>query len=182
MAYTIRPAVSADIPALRRLIELSVRGLQAADYSPTQRERALAEVYGVDTQLIADGTYYVAETRAPEGVLLVGAGGWSRHKTLFGGDRWSRREDELLDPGSDAARIRAFFVHPEWARRGVATLLLEACEQAARRAGFSAFEMGATLTGVPMYKARGYVELATSDVPLAGGEVLRIVHMRKEAG
>jgi len=179
----IRQAVAADIPVLRELIEASVRGLQAQDYTPTQLESALRTVYGVDSQLIADGTYFVAETeeanpdREP---CITGCGGWSKRKTLYGGDRWTGREDELLDPLCDAAKIRAFFIHPAWARRGIGSKILESCETAARAAGFTRFEMGATLTGVPMYRARGYVELEQLAVPLENGKSLPIVRMAKQ--
>lgn len=178
----IRQAVAADIPILRELIEASVRGLQAQDYTPTQLDSALKTVYGVDSQLIADGTYLVAETEeanAERGPFIAGCGGWSKRKTLYGGDRWTGREDELLDPLRDAAKIRAFFVHPAWARRGIGSKILESCEAAARAAGFTRFEMGATLTGVPMYRARGYVELEHLEVPLENGESLPIVRMAK---
>ena len=138
MNIRIRPAVSADIPILRELIDASVRGLQSHDYTPAQIERALATVYGVDTQLISDGTYLVAETNAgtdvhetSEAPLIVGCGGWSKRKTLYGGDQWTGREAALLDPQHDAAKIRAFFIHPTWARRGIGSLILEACENAA---------------------------------------------------
>jgi GNAT superfamily N-acetyltransferase len=185
----IRQAIAADIPILRELIEASVRGLQAQDYTPTQLESALKTVYGVDSQLIADGTYFVAEAEASEAEprtakregVIVGCGGWSKRKTLYGGDRWTEREDELLDPLRDAAKIRAFFIHPAWARRGIGSRILETCEAAARAAGFTRFEMGATLTGVPMYRARGYVELEHLEVPLANGESLPIVRMAKKA-
>lgn len=185
----IRQAVAADIPILRELIEASVRGLQAQDYTPTQLESALKSVYGVDSQLIADGTYFVAEAEISEAKpktakrenVIVGCGGWSKRKTLYGGDRWTRREDDLLDPLRDAAKIRAFFIHPAWARRGIGSRILETCEAAARAAGFTRFEMGATLTGVPMYRARGYVELEHLEVPLANGESLPIVRMAKKA-
>ena len=175
MDFTLRQAVAADIPALRALIEASVRGLQAADYTPAQIEGALQTVYGVDSQLIADGTYFVVEAEA----VIVGCGGWSKHKTLFGGDRWTGREDSLLNPEQDAAKIRAFFVHPDWVRRGIGSMVLEACEKAASAAGFTRFEMGATLTGVPLYRARGYVALENLTAPLRNGESLAIVRMEK---
>src|SRR5262249_32659710 len=152
----IRPASTADIPCLRGLIDASVRKLQAGDYTPAQIERALDSVYGVDTQLIADGTYYVAEEHSLGETVIAGCGGWSKRKTLFGGDHYAGREDALLDPRLDAAKIRAFFIHPDWARRGVGGLILETCEHAARQAGFTRLEMGATLTGVPFYQAKGY--------------------------
>jgi len=175
MNLTLRQAVAADVSTLRVLIDASVRGLQAADYTPTQIEGALQTVYGVDSQLIADGTYFVVET----GSAIVGCGGWSQRKTLFGGDRWTGREDALLDPRQDAAKIRAFFVHPSWVRRGIGSMILEACERAAIAAGFTRLEMGATLTGVPLYRARGYVSLENLDVPLENGNSIAVVRMEK---
>ena len=146
--------------------------------SPGQIEGALETVYGVDSQLIADGTYFVVEAEK----IIAGCGGWSKHKTLFGGDRWTAREDSLLDPRHDAAKIRAFFVHPDWVRRGIGSMILEACEKAATAAGFTRLEMGATLTGVPLYSARGYGALETLDVPLQNGESIRVVRMQKRVG
>jgi N-acetylglutamate synthase-like GNAT family acetyltransferase len=178
MTFSLRKATEHDVPVLRELIDASVRGLQSADYSPTQIESALATVYGVDSQLIADGTYFVVESDEAEN-KIVACGGWSRRKTLYGGDRWTGREDSLLDPEKDAAKIRAFFVHPAWVRRGIGTILLDACEQAALAAGFRRLEMGATLSGVPLYAARGYVALEDLAVPLANGESLPIVRMEK---
>jgi len=181
MKIRIRQAVTADVPILRELIDASVRGLQTRDYTPSQIESALATVYGVDTQLIADGTYLVAEAEAGADTapLIVGCGGWSKRKTLYGGDQWTGREAALLDPRHDAAKIRAFFIHPSWARRGIGSMILEACENAVIAAGFTRFEMGATLTGVPLYLARGYVALENLEVPLANGEALPIVRMEK---
>ena len=178
MNFSLRKANEQDVPTLRKLIDASVRGLQSSDYSPTQIESALATVYGVDSQLIADGTYFVVETAEPE-KKIVACGGWSQRKTLYGGDRWTGREDSLLDPKKDAAKIRAFFVHPDWVRRGIGTILLDACEHAALVAGFRRFEMGATLSGVPLYAARGYVSLENLAVLLANGESLPIVRMEK---
>ena len=172
---SLRQAVAVDIPPLRVLIDASVRGLQAVEYTPAQIEGALQTVYGVDSQLIADGTYYVVEAES----VIVGCGGWSKRKTLFGGDRWTGREDSLLNPQQDAAKIRAFFVHPKWVRRGIGSMILEACEKAASAAGFTRFEMGATLTGVPLYRARGYVVLENLDVPLTNGESLAVIRMEK---
>ena len=177
MNLTLRQAVREDIPTLRKLIDASVRGLQTVDYTQPQIEGALQTVYGVDSQLIADGTYYVVQAE-PES-LIAGCGGWSKRKTLFDGDRWTGREDSLLNPQRDAAKIRAFFVHPNWVRRGIGSMLLEACEKAASAAGFTRFEMGATLTGVPLYRARGYVVLENLDVPLKNGESLAVIRMEK---
>jgi GNAT superfamily N-acetyltransferase len=159
--------------------------LQAQDYTPSQLESALRTVYGVDSQLISDGTYFAVEStmEADTGdgqTMIVGCGGWSKRKTLYGGDVWMAREDTLLDPATDAAKIRAFFVHPSWARRGIGGLILDACESAAIRAGFRRLEMGATLTGVPFYLARGYVALEKLAVPLEAGETLPIVRMARD--
>jgi GNAT superfamily N-acetyltransferase len=192
MRFRIRLADPRDIPALRELIEVSVRGLQANDYSPEQLEGALRSIYGVDTQLISDGTYFAAEAielDEPEldensrtnstQPILVGCGGWSKRKTLFGGDQFAAREDSLLDPAKDAAKIRAFFVHPTWARRGIGGMILDACERAAVEAGFHRLEMGATLTGVPFYRAKGYTEIERVEAPLANGLTLPVVRMGK---
>jgi N-acetylglutamate synthase-like GNAT family acetyltransferase len=173
----LRLATLDDVPALTALIAASVRVLQANEYTPSQREKALEKVFGVDTQLISDGTYFVAE----EDGQIAGCGGWSKRKTLFGADHCAGREDALLDPSHEAAKIRAFFIHPDWARRGIGTKILAACEDAARTEGFSRFEMGATLTGVALYKARGYREAEHLEVALGDGEVLPIVRMEKSS-
>jgi GNAT superfamily N-acetyltransferase len=195
MSVRIRQAVAADVPVLRELIDASVRGLQTQDYDAAQIEGALRTVFGVDSQLIADGTFLVAEATTadvaePVGlqgaqtgvpVLLVGCGGWSKRKTLYGGDQFAGREDLLLDPARDAAKIRAFFVHPAWARRGVGTLILDACEAAARAAGFTRYEMGATLTGAKLFGVKGYVALRHIEIALVNGESLPVIHMEKSA-
>lgn len=178
MEIKLRPALDSDRAAITRLIDRSVRILQAGDYSRAQIEGALGTVFGVDTQLLADGTYYVAESATGE---LAGCGGWSKRKTLFGSDRASVREPELLDPIQDAAKIRAFFIDPAWARQGIGTLILEECERAALAAGFRRFEMGATLTGVKLYEERGYVPTGQIEVELANGARLPIVRMEKSA-
>jgi N-acetylglutamate synthase-like GNAT family acetyltransferase len=184
MKMSLRKATPADVPRISEVIEASVRGLQANDYTPAQIEGALKSVYGVDSQLIADGTYFVAEVsgQATEASEIVACGGWSKRKTLYGGDQFSGREDSLLDPPCDAAKIRAFFVHPNWARRGIGSQILEACENAAIGAGFRRLEMGATLSGVAFYRARGYVEVENQSAPLANGETLPIVKMAKPVG
>ncbi len=193
----IRLATRDDVPALGRLIERSARALQRADYTAAQIDAALASVYGADTTLIDDGTYFVVETaaRANAGAdanaddgaevhadahaALVACGGWSRFRTLYGGDRWGERNDARLDPAVDAARIRAFFVDPACARRGVGSLLLDACENAARAAGFRRFELGATLTGVRLFERRGYEPLERVEIPLPGDLTLAVVRMLK---
>lgn len=183
--FHVRIATPADVPVLRELIAASVRELQAEDYSREQLEAALETVYGVDSQLIADGTYFavetpdVTQTTTSADALIVGCGGWSKRRTLFGGDVWSGREDTLLDPHTEPAKIRAFFVHPEWARRGIGSIILDACESAAKAAGFTRLEMGATLTGVPFYRARSYKELESIQVPLKDGLSLPIIRMAK---
>ena len=176
---SLRLATHSDEPALHTLIAASVRGLQTNDYSPEQIDGALGTLLGLDTQLVADGTYFVAEARAACARILVGCGGWSHRKTLFGSDHAPVRENDFLDPATDAAKIRAFFIHPDWARRGIGSKILQSCESAARAAGFSRFEMGATLTGVPLYLARGYHILERIAVPLRNGAALPIVRMAK---
>ena len=178
--WQIRIAREEDIPALHGLIEASVRGLQAGDYTPAQIEGALGTVLGLDTQLIRDQTYFVVEVPgAGTKPTLAACGGWSKRKTLFGSDGASVREPELLDPATDAAKVRAIFVHPAFARRGLGTLILAHVEAAAQAAGFTRFEMGSTLTGVPLYLLKGYVEVERIAVPLANGESLPVVRMIK---
>ncbi len=183
-AFAIRPAISADIPVLRELIDASVRRLQSGDYSAAQIDSALRTVFGVDSQLVNDGTYLLVEAvpaDSSEKIVIVACGGWSKRKTLYGGDRWRDRQDDMLDPETEAAKIRAFFIHPDWARQGIGTLLLDACESAARAAGFTRFEMGATLTGAKLFQKRGYLAMERLDVPLESDITLPIIHMVKEA-
>ncbi len=180
----LRLAHEGDIPALHDLIEASVRGLQAGDYTPAQIEGALGTVLGLDSQLIRDRTYFVAEfpdPGTPGQMLLAGCGGWSKRHTLFGADRGPGRAPELLDPATDAAKVRAIFVHPAFARRGLGSLILARVEAEAVAAGFRRFEMGSTLTGVPLYRLRGYVETERLAVPLANGEAVSVVRMAKSA-
>jgi GNAT superfamily N-acetyltransferase len=173
--YSLRPAIDADVPALRALIADSVRGLSVGYYTPEQAEHALVHVFGPDTQLIADGTYYVVQTSH----ALVAAGGWSRRRTLYGGDQTKAGEDPLLDPATEPARIRAFFVHPAWARRGLGRLLFEHCLSAARAAGFRELTLVATLPGVPLYEAVGFVSEERFAVPMSGGIELPVIRMRR---
>ncbi|HEY2470879.1 MAG TPA: GNAT family N-acetyltransferase [Terracidiphilus sp.] len=180
--FHLRLATVADIPALKVLIEASVRGLQVNDYTPQQIEGALGTVLGLDTQLIRDRTYYIAEILDQNRkAQSAGCGGWSKRKTLFGADAGPGREPELLDPLTDAAKVRAIFVHPGFARRGLGSLIQATVEEAARAAGFRRFEMGSTLTGVPLYRLKGYVETERIAVPLANGEALPVVKMVKTA-
>ena len=173
---TLRLARSDDVPLLEAPIPLSARALQAATYSPAQIEGALGTVFAVDRQLIADETYFVAERDSE----MVACGGWSRRKTLFGGDRGrSPLGDSLLDPNADAARIRAFFVHPAYARRGIGRLMMSACERAAAGDGFRALELVATLAGEPLYAAFAFQVVERYDVALANGLSLPVVRMAK---
>ncbi|WP_295790935.1 GNAT family N-acetyltransferase [Mucilaginibacter sp.] len=175
MPLTTRLATLKDIPQLNELIALSVRGLSTEYYTPNQIESAIKYIFGIDTQLIIDGTYYIAEK---DGVL-VGCGGWSKRNTLYGGDQHKDIEDPLLNPATDAARIRAFFVHPGYARQGIGRVIMNVCEDAAKSNGFTTFELGATLPGVPLYEVMGYHAIERIDAPLADGEILGIVKMKK---
>ena len=165
-----------DLPTLAVLIAASVRGLQRSHYSVDQMEGAIGSAFGVDTQLIHDGTYFAAET---EGKVIAGCGGWSRRRTLYGSDHVAGKDDALLDPATEPAKIRAFFIHPDWARQGIGTGILQACEQAAMDAGFTRLELAATLTGEPLFRARGFTETGRFDVPLPNGIMLPVVRMTK---
>jgi GNAT superfamily N-acetyltransferase len=169
----IRLATAEDLPALKALIPLSARALSRGYYSEEQTEGAIRYVFGPDSRLIADGTYFAAE----EDGELAGCGGWSRRRTLFGGDQMKSAEDPLLDPATEAARIRAFFVHPAFARRGVGSAILGACMDAARAAGFRRMELASTLPGVPLYEAFGFEKREPIDVPLPDGVVLPVIRM-----
>lgn len=175
MTLNLRAARLDDVAALERLIAASAHGLSRQDYTAAQIEAALGNAWGVDTELIRDGTYFVAESEGE----IVACGGWSRRKTLFGADAQPGRESELLDPKRDAARIRAFFVHPDWARRGIGRRLLARCEAEARRHGFRSAELMATLPGTRLYGAFGYVGEERVAHPLAGGLTIDFVPMRK---
>ncbi len=177
IGFHLRTAVPSDVPAIRALIQESVRGLQHRHYTPSQIDGALATVFTVDTRLVADGTYFVAFA---DDETLAGCGGWSRRRTLYGGDQNLEAPDmNFLDPALDAAKIRAIFVAPEYARRGLGTFLLQAAEQAAIAAGFTRFEMGSTLTGVPLYTLRGYREIQRVSVPVSDRDTIEIVRMEK---
>jgi len=170
-----RLATFEDIPELQNLIATSVRGLSTGYYTLNQIESAITYVFGVDSQLITDGTYYLLELDD----AIAACGGWSKRNTLYGGNQYKEKEDPLLNPAVDAARIRAFFVHPDYARRGIGRRLINHCEQAAQNAGFKTLELGSTLPGVPLYEAMGYRVIERVDVPMPDGETLGIVKMRK---
>ncbi len=172
----IRAATAEDVASLRELIRASVTQLQAADYSEGQRQNALGGIFGVDPVLIDDGTYFVALSNS----LICACGGWSRRATPFGSDRSPARDDRLLDPERDAARIRALFVHPDYARRGFGSAMLKACEAAARAAGFHRAELTATLTGVKLFRVHQYIPIEEIRIPLANGELLPVLRMMKE--
>jgi predicted N-acetyltransferase YhbS len=174
-ATTVRVARDRDVAAIEALIPVSARVLQAATYTAAQIEAALGSVFAVDRQLIADATYFVAERDG----AIVGCGGWSRRRTLFGGDRGVPRDDALLDPLREAARIRAFFVHPACARQGIGGLLMRACEGAAATDGFATLELVATLAGEPLYAAFAFRAVERYELTLANGLPLPVVRMRK---
>lgn len=175
MNITLRPALESDVPRLTRLIERSARALSAGYYSEAQIDAAVRYVFGVDSRLIADGTYLVAMVDGE----IAGCGGWSRRRTLYGGDQRPVGADEWLDPKTDAARIRAFFVSPEFARRGIGRALLNACAMAAAHAGYRRLELMATLPGVPLYAAEGFVESDWVTDVLPDGTAIDFVRMER---
>jgi GNAT superfamily N-acetyltransferase len=170
----LRLATPADVPALRALIDVSVRGLSAGFYTDSQIGSALKYVFGPDTHLIADGTYYVIEAGG-----LVAAGGWGRRRTLYGGDQTRGADDPFLDPATEPARIRAFYVHPDHARRGLARRLFERCATDAAGAGFRSLELMATLPGEPLYQALGFTAVERMAAVLPDGETLPLVRMTR---
>ena len=172
----IRKATLDERESIKELIAASARRLSREHYDDTQIEAAIATVFGVDTDLIEDGTYFVAEIEG----TLAGCGGWSRRKTLFGGDQYSSRDTGYLDPESEPAKIRAFFIHPDHARKGIARAILARCEDEARAHGFRQLELMATLPGVEFYKTSGFSELGTFDLDLSEEVKLELVPMRKE--
>jgi GNAT superfamily N-acetyltransferase len=172
---TLRKATLADIPALNALIARSARRLSTEDYRPQQIEGALRGAFGVDTQLLADETYFVAE----EAGQIVGCGGWSFRSTLFGSDARAGRDSSILDPKTQPAKIRAFFVDPGMARRGIGSLLLEHCETEARARGFLKVELMATLPGVKLYAARGYAGAPKVHIDVGSGETIEFIPMQK---
>ena len=170
-----RVALEEDQTAIQSLLEASVRKLQTDVYSAAQIEAALGPVYAVDHQLIKDGTYFVVES----GGNLIGCGGWSRRKTLYGAGLAQVQPDHLLDPTQDSAKVRAFFVHPHWARQGVGSAIMQVCERHIRLAGFKSAEMIATLTGEPLYGSFGYEAGERYPISLPNGLELPVVRMTK---
>lgn len=171
----LRAATHDDLDAIRALIPLSVRGLSGGYYSPRQIESAIRYVFGPDTQLIRDGTYFVVEDAGE----IVGCGGWSLRRTLYGGDQAKEVEDPRLDPATEPARIRAFFVHPDHARRGIASRIMDACVDAARAAGFRSLQLAATLPGEPLYRAFGFEAVEQIESTLPDGVEVRFVRMAR---
>ena len=172
--FVLRLATSDDVPALETLIAESVRGLGQPDYSAGQVEAALGNVWAVDRHLIQDGTFWIAEASGE----IIGCGGWSRRRAIVGsGERVS--EADILSPANDAARIRAFFVHPGWARRGIGTALLKKCEDEARAAGFRSVELLATLPGRRLYASRGYTAGEPYEFPLGQDQTHTVIPMSK---
>ncbi|HWZ63380.1 MAG TPA: GNAT family N-acetyltransferase [Steroidobacteraceae bacterium] len=171
----LRTATLDDVAAIEAIIVESAHGLGAGDYTHATIEAALKGAFGVDTQLLKDRSYFVAEVRGE----LAACGGWSFRRTLFGSDARADRDPQSLDPKLDAAKIRAFFVRPKFARLGIGSALLQRCEQEAQRFGFRRFELMATLPGVRLYQARGYQPGEKIRWPLPGGLAIEFVPMAK---
>jgi GNAT superfamily N-acetyltransferase len=175
--FTLRLARLDDVPALRSLMDASMRIHLAAVLSPDEVDASFA-IMGLDTQLIDDGTYYVVECEG----RVAGCGGWSRRATLFGGDHSAGRDAALLDPKADAARVRAMYTHPDFARQGVGRLILGVCEEKAAAEGFTRTELGATMSGLPLYRAYGYLEIEQLRVDTPSGVRVPIIRMGKTIG
>ena len=173
-----RIATAKDVPAIIDLMQLSIAE-NMKQFLSAEEIVAAQETMGVDRSLIEDGTYFVIEAMVEGEAILVGCGGWGKRKTLYGGDHTVGRDDSLSDPSIDAARIRAMYTHPEWARRGIGTYLLELGEDAARVAGFKQIELGSTVPGEPLYLARGYVELSRETNIAENGEENIVIKMTK---
>lgn len=176
--YRLRVATRDDLDAIRALMQASMDAF-LPKYYPADQAEVAPEFMGLDTQLVDDATYFVVEDG--EG-RVVGSGGWGKRATLFGGDASPRRSAALLDPKTDAARVRAMYTHPDHARRGIGRMVIDACERAAADAGFTRTELGATLPGVPLYEAVGYKEIERSDVTASNGVVVPVIRMGKAIG
>jgi len=176
MDYIFRKAHLDDRPAIQQLIKESARSLSREHYSEQQIEATVATVFGVDTNLIVDGTYFVAESNGE----LIGCGGWSKRKTLFGGDQYSTRDASYLDPRTEAAKIRAFFIHPGHARKGIARAILAACEAEAKAAGFQSLELMSTLPGIKLYQSCGYLGDDRIELEVSEGLTIGLLPMRKD--
>ncbi len=173
--YKIRKAVFEDCKEIEKLITLSARGLSLEYYSQEQIEGALQGAFGIDTQLIKDETYFVVEA----GEQMIGCGGWSKRKTLFGGDKREERDPVKLNPKSDSAKIRAFFVHPDWARKGIGKMVFDKCEMEAKLSGFTSLELMSTLPGVKFYQSCGFTAGETIEYKLPSGNTIIFLPMKK---
>lgn len=174
-AFAHRVATEADLPALRTLMTRAIEELQRDFLTPAQ-VAASHQIMGLDTQLVKDRTYFMILDRE----RLVGCGGWSWRATLFGGDdSIVAREPVPLDPARDAAKIRAMYVDPDHARRGIGKAIMTLCEDAARAAGFAKAELMATLAGLPLYKACGYAEIEAVEATSREGVTVPIIRMGK---
>ena len=171
----LRNAVLADVPALQRLISRSGRELSLPYYTPVQAEAITRHVFGVDTQLIQDHTYFLIE----QDDVVTACGGWSKRQTLFGGDQVKTGPDPLLDPARDPARVRAFFVDPARTRQGLGRRLMQECAEKARASGFKALELVSTLPGEPLYLASGFVICERFELSLPGGVQVPVSRMRR---
>jgi GNAT superfamily N-acetyltransferase len=176
MDFTLTAATIDQIPDIEALIAESVRGLGQSYYSADQIEGALKTAWGVDTQLILDGTYFVVH----DGNMLVACGGWSFRETLFGNDSVTDRDDSMIDPGNGAAKIRAFFVKPIYARRGLGSTLMRRCEEEAVKKRYKRLELMATLPGQRLYERFGFVADSPIDYPLSDKLSIQFVPMKKD--
>jgi len=175
MNYVIRKAALDDREAIENLIVESARKLSQEDYSGAQIEAAIKTVFGVDTSLILDGTYFVAESSG----MFAGCGGWSKRRTLFGGDQFAERDSTELDPSTESAKIRAFFIHPKFARMGIARAILSLCEIEAKAYGFRSLELMSTLPGIKLYRACGYEGAERVECEVGDGVVIEFMVMKK---
>ncbi|KAF2190770.1 acyl-CoA N-acyltransferase [Zopfia rhizophila CBS 207.26] len=177
--YQFRKATPADIPALSSMIEMSLRGLSKNHYTQAEMDGSIGFLFGPDTLLIHDSTYFILHpVDSPD--TICACGGWSFRRTLYGADTAPGRIPEARDPKKERASIRAIFTHPDWARRGLGTMMMRYCEEQARAGGFERLEMGSTLTGVALYEQCGYMRSGKEDlVKCPNGAGIRIVHMIK---
>ena len=173
--FLLRPALPADLSVLRDIIERSAAALSVGFYTQQQTAAVTREVFGVDSQLVADGTYYAIETDG----AIVACGGWGKRSTSFGGDQAKSAPERLLDPATEAAKIRAFFVDSAWARRGLGSMLRTHCAAQAAAAGFGTLELVSTMPGVPLYRALGFSEVEPFDLLLTRGVRVPVVRMRR---
>lgn len=181
--FTFRTATTEDIPALQAMIETSLRGLSTAHYTQSELDGSIGFLFGPDTLLIHDKTYFILHPVNQPNIICA-CGGWSFRRTLYGADTAPGRMPEARDPERERASIRAIFTHPDWARRGLGTMMMRFCEARAREGGFERLEMGSTLSGVALYERCGYVRSGREEdrVTCPNGAVIRIVHMVKDAG